>query len=129
MSERATTFRQNAELRTAFHHGEFPQHNSEAVESVAQWPQRVVRQCGGKSREERQAIWPEQGRTWHFLSEIPLAKGTKVTFLDPGRTFVSICARVAGLPCSGRSFLNCRSFTSRWNASERVWITGILENA
>jgi hypothetical protein len=30
-------------------------------------------------------IWPKQGRTWRFLLEIPLAEGTKVTFLEPGK--------------------------------------------
>jgi len=30
-------------------------------------------------------IWPIQGRTWRFLLEIPLAEGTRVTFLEPGK--------------------------------------------
>lgn len=30
-------------------------------------------------------IWPQAGRTWRFLLDIPLAEGTKVTFLEPGK--------------------------------------------
>lgn len=30
-------------------------------------------------------IWPKQGRTWTFLLDIPLAEGTHVTFVQPGR--------------------------------------------
>jgi hypothetical protein len=30
-------------------------------------------------------IWPQAGRTWRFLLDIPLAEGTKVTFVQPGK--------------------------------------------
>lgn len=30
-------------------------------------------------------IWPQAGRTWRFLLDIPLAEGTKVTFVEPGK--------------------------------------------
>jgi hypothetical protein len=30
-------------------------------------------------------IWPRAGRKWRFLLDIPLAEGTKVTFLEPGK--------------------------------------------
>jgi hypothetical protein len=30
-------------------------------------------------------IWPEAGRAWRFLLDIPLAEGTKVTFVQPGK--------------------------------------------
>ncbi|HEV2566565.1 MAG TPA: DUF1254 domain-containing protein [Microvirga sp.] len=29
--------------------------------------------------------WPQAGRAWRFLLEIPLAEGTRVTFLEPGK--------------------------------------------
>ncbi len=30
-------------------------------------------------------IWPKEGRKWTFLLDIPLAEGTKVTFVEPGK--------------------------------------------
>ncbi len=30
-------------------------------------------------------IWPKEGRRWTFLLDIPLAEGTKVTFVEPGK--------------------------------------------
>ena len=29
--------------------------------------------------------WPKAGRTWRFLLDIPLAEGTKLTFVEPGK--------------------------------------------
>lgn len=30
-------------------------------------------------------IWPKQGRRWTFLLDIPLAEGTHITFVEPGK--------------------------------------------
>lgn len=58
-------------------------------------------------------IWPKTDRTWRFLLEIPLAEGTKVTFLDPEKTCASTCGPMLGSRCSGRSCRRHRNFTSR----------------
>jgi len=49
-----------------------------AVEEAHQWMMEGYATYGTP-------IWPQAGRRWTFLLDIPLAEGTKLTFLQPGK--------------------------------------------